>query len=860
MRLTVETGPLAGTVVSLDRDHPTYLGSAADCGLRIQEAGVQPQHAVVKALKDQGFGMKVLAPGVRVNGTAVEATPLQDGDIIEIGTTRIAFGQVQKRGLPQIAGYRILGELGKGGMGLVYRAEQTSLHREVALKVLSRELTKDPAFVARFVAEARAAAKLQHPNVVQVFDVDNDGETYFYAMEVMHDGSLEGWLKQHGAMPVDRALTVVADAARGLAYAESLGIVHRDIKPDNLMLDQHGAVKIADLGLASTVEQTEEKAIGTPHFMAPEQVLNKDIDHRTDLYSLGCTFYRLVTGKTPFRGSSVKDILRAQVKDDAEPASKINPEVPTEVAAIIQKLMQKDPGQRYQTANALLEDIEVLLQPPAKKGLWIGLAAAAVLVAGGAIYWAVTKPAEKEYVEKRYDDPEKQQFADEIKRLQREQQQDRATIALLQVRLRGLGGTELATALERTASEHPGTEAAGEATRLAEQVRSEADSAARRTAQLASRRAEHLAAVQKAIEAPLQAQNFAAARKAAELAPPAELAGDAELAAAVQKLGDETLVAARAHLAALQRQVDDAVRAGDEAAITKAAEAYATAIADQQRWPPALAAELTQAATQVKAARSAIGELAASRSQAIWQQYHALFTPTAALRTSVERLDFAAAAAAAQAFVTTAGECAAAAHAKGLVAALQQAQAFGVAFDAALGNGALQLAMEQGPTLQLVRWDRAAAQLVAVDPQKKPAKEQVLPAGDLSIERWQALAEQVASPPPGSRECWLGFLSMVRHTGAAKSYLTRVTANDDQSGTGTGAYPLRASTFDQLLRRLPEQDQQPWVQAMRTELQAGQRLAAGMRAMSERRNLAAAAHLDKLLAEHPHSFVVVTLP
>jgi hypothetical protein len=236
VRLTVETGPQAGTVVPLDRDQPTYLGSGADCALRIQEGGVEPHHAVVKALRDQGFGLKALANGVRVNGDSIEATPLKDGDVIEIGTTRIAFGEVQQRGLPTIPGYRILGELGRGGMGMVYRAEQTSLHRQVALKVLSRERTKDPSFVAKFVAEARAAAKLQHPNVVQVFDVDNNGETYFFAMEVMQ-GSLEGWLKQNGAMPVDRALQVVSDAASGLAYAESLGIVHRDIKPDNLMLD-----------------------------------------------------------------------------------------------------------------------------------------------------------------------------------------------------------------------------------------------------------------------------------------------------------------------------------------------------------------------------------------------------------------------------------------------------------------------------------------------------------------------------------------------------------------------------------------------------------------------------------------------
>jgi len=405
VRLTVETGPLAGTVISLDRDQPAVLGSGPECAIRVQEAGVQPQHAVVKALKDQGFGLKALGPGVRVNGASIEATPLKDGDIIELGTTRIAFGQVQKRGLPKVGGYRILDELGRGGMGTVYRAEQVSLHREVALKVLTHELTKDPTFVAKFVAEARAAAKLQHPNVVQVFDVEHDGDTYYIAMELMHDGSLEDWLKQNGAMPVDRALRVVADAAAGLAYAESLDIVHRDIKPDNLMLDQHGAVKIADLGLARTEAETEEKMIGTPHFMAPEQVLRKAVDHRTDLYALGCTFYRLVTGRTPFRGTTVKDILRAQVKDAAEPAHKANPAVPAEVSAIIQKLMAKEPGDRFQTANELLEQLDLLLQPPHKKGLWIGLAAAAVLVASGAIYWAVNKPKEQTIVEKYRDIP-----------------------------------------------------------------------------------------------------------------------------------------------------------------------------------------------------------------------------------------------------------------------------------------------------------------------------------------------------------------------------------------------------------------------------------------------------------------------
>ena len=607
MRLTVETGPQAGTVVPLDRDQPTYLGSGADCALRIQEAGVAAQHAVVKALRDQGFGLKALAFGVRVNGDSIEATPLKDGDVIEIGTTRIAFGEVQQRGLPTIPGYRILGELGRGGMGMVYRAEQTSLHRQVALKVLSRERTKDPSFVAKFVAEARAAAKLQHPNVVQVFDVDNNGETYFFAMEVMQ-GSLEGWLKQNGAMPVDRALQVVSDAASGLAYAESLGIVHRDIKPDNLMLDQHGAVKIADLGLASTVEETEEKAIGTPHFMAPEQVLRKPIDHRTDLYALGCTFYRLVTGKTPFRGQTVKDILRAQVKDEPEPANKANPQVPAEVAAIIGKLMAKAPDQRYQTANDLLEELAALLQPPPKKGLWIGLAAAALVLAGGAVYWAVTKPNEVVVQRQMYDDPEKQRFADENAQLRAELKKSAATIALLQARLAGDGDVQI-TALERIASDHADTPAAGEARQRIEQLRQELQAAASANAQRERLRGEHLATLQQAQQTLLAGRDYRRALQALDGKVPAELRDDRTFATELEALRDKVLAGARARLAELRGAVDLARTNKDEPALQTAIGVLQEALADKERWPMALQDELAQGRAQLADAGKALEAL-----------------------------------------------------------------------------------------------------------------------------------------------------------------------------------------------------------------------------------------------------------
>src|SRR5690606_18569167 len=219
---------------------------------------------------------------------------------------------------------------------------------------------------------------------------------------------------------------------------------------------------------------------------------------------------RLVTGKTPFRGQTVKDILRAQVKEQPEPASRANPEVSADVTAIIQQLMAKEPKDRYQTANDLLEDLEALLQPPQKRGMWIGLAAAAVLVAGGAIWWAVTRPDTIKTIKETvvYDDPEKQQFADRIQVLEAEAKEHNATIAVLTVRVSGLLDTELAAALDRVASEHPETAAAGEAKRLATSIREQVAARAARDAERLTRITEHLTTLRQATLKPLDAYDF----------------------------------------------------------------------------------------------------------------------------------------------------------------------------------------------------------------------------------------------------------------------------------------------------------------------------------------------------------------
>lgn len=857
MRLTVETGPLAGTVVHLERDVPTLIGSSPDSHLRIQEAGVVEDHAVVKALKGKGFGIKANGT-VRVNGSQVQASPLSDGDIIEIGTTRIAYGKTQERGLPSIAGYRIIDLLGRGGMGTVYRAEQVSLHRQVALKVLKQEQTSDAAFVAQFVAEARAAAKLQHPNVVSVFDVEHDGDTYYYAMELMHEGSCEDWLKQNGVMPVDRALQVIADAAAGLAYAESLGIVHRDIKPDNLMLDQHGAIKIADLGLAShSSDATGESAVGTPHFMAPEQVLKKELDHRTDLYALGCTFYRLVTGKTPFRGQTVKDILRAQVKDDAEPASRANPEVPPEVSEIIAQLMAKEPGERYQTANELLEDLEELLQPPQKRGMWIGLAAAAVLIAGGTIWWAVTRPETVKTITETvvYDDPEKQQFADRIKELEGQAKEKDATIALLTTRVSGLADEALATALDRVASDHPDTSAAAEASGLAADVRQVLADRKQKAAQRRTQIAEHLSTVRQSTIKPLDAYDYERAIRALDVKAPEDFADATELADGLDKLRGEILTKAREHLQRLRAPVKEATDSNDEAKLQAAIEALSQGLQPDTRWPKAVADELAQAKSDVAAAEATLATLQKVRRAGIWQSYHALLQDPQGFRKHVNDCAFDRAAESVQAFSQQDTE--AAVRAQGLGEWAKNAGLFAKILEQACNGGTLTLPVGDDK-LKVLGWNREKNE-IRVRLAGRIRKEESIPGPDLLVAQWLDLADQVEGAPKSSRECFVGLLAINKHCRAATDYLASLNKSGDDSGVGEQGYPFAADVFEHLLTRTTTM-QDSWVNVLKDELQAGKRLAAGLRALSEKRNTAAAGHIDKLFSDHPHSFVVAVLP
>jgi len=284
-----------------------------------------------------------------------------------------------------VPGYTVERTLGHGGMGTVYLAKQLSLDRLVALKVMSKLWAQDPVFVARFVREAYAAALLNHPNVVQIYDIGEVDETRFISMEYVDGKSLSDLLKAGGRLDPETAVGYILQAARGLKHAHDRGIIHRDIKPDNLLLDQNGIVKVADLGLVKTPELSRyddrladdsassqngllslpadmtgvRMALGTPAYMAPEQCRDAaTVDHRADIYSLGCTLYTLVTGRQPFQGTDSLSVMKMHAYEIPVPPETHTPRLPRELSAIILRMMAKLPGDRYRHLGEVIRTLE----------------------------------------------------------------------------------------------------------------------------------------------------------------------------------------------------------------------------------------------------------------------------------------------------------------------------------------------------------------------------------------------------------------------------------------------------------------------------------------------------------------------
>lgn len=290
--------------------------------------------------------------------------------------------------LPEmLGGYKVVKQLGQGGMGTVLLARQVSLDRDVALKVMNPRWSQDPVFLARFTREAYAAAQLVHHNIVQIYDIGVQDDIHYFSMEFVKGTNLADLVRKDGKLDVDVAAGYILQAARGLKFAHDQGMVHRDIKPDNLMLNDQGVVKVADLGLVKTpgASALEDQpvpdaakaaeglsalphvtaagvAMGTPAYMAPEQGRNAaQVDHRADIYSLGCTLYVLLTGRPVFQGKTAIEVITKHFNEPIVPPENFAKRVPKEISALLMKMLAKKPEDRYSDLNDVIVDLEKFL-------------------------------------------------------------------------------------------------------------------------------------------------------------------------------------------------------------------------------------------------------------------------------------------------------------------------------------------------------------------------------------------------------------------------------------------------------------------------------------------------------------------
>ncbi|HYP23044.1 MAG TPA: Stk1 family PASTA domain-containing Ser/Thr kinase [Actinomycetota bacterium] len=265
--------------------------------------------------------------------------------------------------------YAVLEPVGSGGMAEVYRARDELLGRDVAVKVLSARLSSDKSFVERFRREAQSAANLNHPNVVSLYDYGADDGAYYIVMEYIEGKSLGDIVAESGALLPERAAEIASDVAAALERAHSSGLVHRDIKPTNIMVTNTGQTKVTDFGIARALGQSTEQTqmtqtgmvIGTAAYLSPEQAQGNPVDARSDVYSLGCVLYEMLTGRPPFAGDAPLAIAYKHVREDPVPPSTVNPDVPRELDAVTLKALSKNPGNRYTTAAEMREDLQRFL-------------------------------------------------------------------------------------------------------------------------------------------------------------------------------------------------------------------------------------------------------------------------------------------------------------------------------------------------------------------------------------------------------------------------------------------------------------------------------------------------------------------
>jgi serine/threonine-protein kinase len=296
-----------------------------------------------------------------------ETASADTADTADNGNTAESNAPRSRRRITVLGDYQLGEKLGSGAMGAVYRARRISTGRPAAVKVLRVHLAKNRLFLQRFLREAQVMARLSHPNIVRCYGMGKKYGRHYLAMELVEGASLGDWLHRLGRLSVGDAIHVALAVARGLQHAHQNGLVHRDVKPDNILITRDGEIKLVDLGLAKGVLEEDTSATqtgqgaGTPVYMAPEQARSaRDVDPRSDLYALGCVLYQMLTGQFPFRAGSSLEVILAKIDGGYSPAAALNAEVPACLDAVLALLLAPHPDDRYQSATDLINEVEEL--------------------------------------------------------------------------------------------------------------------------------------------------------------------------------------------------------------------------------------------------------------------------------------------------------------------------------------------------------------------------------------------------------------------------------------------------------------------------------------------------------------------
>ena len=317
---------------------------------------------------DQSVPSDRINHGVNTHGETARGETAYGETDLTLGDDS-SFEDVDGQPAAMIGKYQLLDVLGSGGMGAVHLGFDPLIERQVAIKILDDQVAANETALQRFLGEARAVGRLNHPNVISVYDIGEDSGRHFIVMELATGGSVRTMLHENKRLSLEQACRIVIEAARGLAAAHAVGLIHRDVKPDNLMLGAGDVIKVVDFGVAKDLDRRadfamtgEGQMLGTPYYMSPEQIEGDAFDSRTDIYSLGATFYHLLTGKAPFDADSLPKLFVAHGTADRPDPREVNADLPSECAAVIAKALAIQASDRFRSMEEFAAELENLLQ------------------------------------------------------------------------------------------------------------------------------------------------------------------------------------------------------------------------------------------------------------------------------------------------------------------------------------------------------------------------------------------------------------------------------------------------------------------------------------------------------------------